>query len=56
MRIPSGALHNSRNDKYSPLDTGKMHIVQQLLTPGPEPTFGPRTVSLGAETLLHGVR
>jgi integrase len=39
------------------LDAGKMRIVQQLLTPGPEPTFGPtktgrpRTVSLAPVTL-----
>lgn len=39
------------------LDAGKMHIVQQLLEPGPAPVFGPpktgrpRTVSLSAETL-----
>ena len=39
------------------LDAGKMHIVQQLLKPGPAPVFGPpktgrpRTVSLSAETV-----
>jgi integrase len=39
------------------LDAGKMRIVQQLLTPGANPTFGPtktgrpRTVSLAAETV-----
>ena len=37
------------------LDAGKMHIVQQLLKPGPAPMFGPpktgrpRTVSLSAD-------
>ncbi len=39
------------------LDAGKMRIVQQLLTAGHTPTFGPtktgrpRTVSLGAQTV-----
>jgi integrase len=39
------------------LEAGKMHIQQQLLTPGPEPTFGPpktgrpRTVALGAQVV-----
>jgi integrase len=39
------------------LDAGKIRIVQQLNTPGPEPTFGPpknkrpRTVALGSETV-----
>ena len=39
------------------LHAGKIRIVQQLNTPGPEPTFGPpknkrsRTVALGAETV-----
>jgi integrase len=46
------------------LDAGNMRIVQQLLTPGPKPVFGPtktgrpRTVALSAETidLLRGHR
>lgn len=39
------------------LDAGKMRIVQQLLAPGADPTFGPtktgrpRTVALAAETI-----
>jgi integrase len=39
------------------LDGGKMRIVQQLLSPGPKPTFGPtktgrpRTVALAPETV-----
>jgi integrase len=39
------------------LDAGKMRIIQQLLTPGPTPVFGPtktgrpRSVSLAAETI-----
>jgi integrase len=39
------------------LDTAKMRVVQQLLTPGGKPMFGPtkngrsRTVSLGPETV-----
>jgi integrase len=39
------------------LDAAKVHIVQQLVTPGPEPVFGPtktgrpRTVSLSPETV-----
>src|SRR5688500_9140634 len=39
------------------LAAGKMRIVQQLVTPGPSPEFGPpkngqpRTVSLAAETI-----
>jgi integrase len=39
------------------LDAGKMRIVQQLLTPGADPTFGPtktgrpRTVAMAAETV-----
>jgi integrase len=39
------------------LEAGKARIVHQLLTPGPEPTFGPpktgrpRTISLAAETV-----
>jgi len=39
------------------LDAGKLKIVQQLLTPGPEPVFGPtktgrpRTVTLSSETI-----
>jgi integrase len=39
------------------LDAAKLHIVQQLVTPGPEPVFGPtktgrpRTVSLSPETV-----
>ncbi len=39
------------------LDAGKAHVVQQLLTPGPEPVFGPtktgaqRTISLSAQTV-----
>src|SRR5262245_14030795 len=39
------------------LDAGKLHIVQQLLVPGPEPVFGPpktgrpRTVSLAPATV-----
>jgi integrase len=39
------------------LDGGKMRIVQQLLSPGPDPVFGPtktgrpRTVSLAPETV-----
>jgi integrase len=40
------------------LEAGKMHIVQQLTKPGPEPTFGPpknkrpRTVALSSETVV----
>jgi integrase len=40
------------------LDAGKLRIVEQLLKPGPDPVFGPtktglpRTVSLGAETVV----
>jgi integrase len=39
------------------LDAGKMHVVQQLLKPGPVPVFGPpktgrpRTIALGTETV-----
>jgi integrase len=39
------------------LEAGKIHIVQQLWKPGPEPTFGPpknkqpRTVTLSADTV-----
>jgi integrase len=39
------------------LDSAKMHVVQQLLTPGPDPVFGPpknrlpRTISLAPETV-----
>ena len=39
------------------LDAGRMHIVQQLLVPGPTPVYGPpktgrpRTISLGTETV-----